>query len=55
MANIRNYKHIRGFSRDELTDFLTGNAASLIEEEALAVLENANVTSAMCQPLSHRT
>src|SRR5437763_547911 len=49
MANIRNYRHIRGFSRDELTAFLTTNATSLIEEEALAVLENPNVTSAMCQ------
>jgi hypothetical protein len=52
MASIRNYKHIRGFSRDELTDFLAGNAASLIEEEALAVLENPNVTSAMCQAIA---
>lgn len=52
MANVRNYRHIRSFSRDELADFLAGNAASLIEDEALAVLENPNVTPAMCQAIA---
>jgi hypothetical protein len=52
MADIRNCKRIRSFSRDELTDFLTGNVASLLEDEAIAVLENPNVTTAMCQTIA---
>ena len=52
MANVRNCKQIRSFSRDELTDFLNGNVTSLIEDEAVAVLENPNVTSAICQSIA---
>lgn len=52
MANIRNYRHIRSFSRDQLAAFLSENVASLVEEEALAVLENPNVTTAMCQAIA---
>jgi len=52
MADVRNCKHIRTFSRDDLTDFLTRNAASLVEDEAVAVLENPNVTPAMCQAIA---
>jgi hypothetical protein len=52
MANVRNCKHIRSFSRDELTDFLAGSLASLVEDEAVAVLENPNVTPAMCQAIA---
>ncbi|HEV7425825.1 MAG TPA: hypothetical protein VGQ46_05620 [Thermoanaerobaculia bacterium] len=52
MANDRNCKHLRSFSRDALTEFLTRNGASLIEEEAVAVLENPNVTPAMCQAIA---
>ncbi|MEA2337124.1 MAG: hypothetical protein QOE82_1131 [Thermoanaerobaculia bacterium] len=52
MLNVRNCKHIRSFSRDELTAFLAANAGSLVEDEAIAVLDNLNVTSAMCQTIA---
>jgi hypothetical protein len=48
-----NYQRIRGFSRDELSAFLSENAASLVEEEALAVLDNPYVTPRMCQVIAH--
>jgi len=52
MASPRNYKHIRSFSREELSAYLAENAASLIEEEALAVLDNPYATSRICQAIA---
>jgi hypothetical protein len=52
MHHLPDYRHIRGFSRDELADFLSENIASLIEEEALAVLDNPYVTPSMCQAIA---
>ena len=48
----RNFKRIRSFSRDELSAFLSETAASLLEEEALAVLDNPYVTSRICQSVA---
>jgi hypothetical protein len=53
MQHPPDYKHIRGFSHDELSAFLSENAVSLLEEEALAVLDNPFVTSRMCQTIAH--
>jgi hypothetical protein len=53
MQHLPDFRHIRSFSRDELSAFLSENGASLVEEEALAVLDNPYVTSRMCQAIAH--
>jgi hypothetical protein len=40
------------FSSTELAGFVAANAASLLEDEALAVLDNAHCTAAICQMLA---
>lgn len=52
MSQHQNFKQIRGFSREELSEFLSKNLASLIEEEALAVLGNPYITPRMCQAIA---
>ncbi len=51
MSNAPNYKNILSFSRDELRRFVSENLA-LLEEEALAVLDNPYVTAEMCQAIA---
>jgi len=43
---------IKTFSRDALAAFVADNIAHLFEEEALAVLENRNVTPQICQQIA---
>ncbi|MGA8808339.1 MAG: hypothetical protein WB973_10715 [Thermoanaerobaculia bacterium] len=43
---------IRRFSSTELAGFVVTNAASLLEDEALALLDNAHCTAAVCQTLA---
>jgi hypothetical protein len=43
---------IRRFSSAELAAFVAANAASLLEDEALALLDNAHCTAAVCQTLA---
>jgi hypothetical protein len=44
--------HLKSLSRDELADFLAENLAHLVEDEALAVLENPYVTPKVCQAIA---
>jgi hypothetical protein len=43
---------IRRFSSAELAAFVAANGASLLEDEALALLDNAHCTAAICQVLA---
>ncbi|MEA2327106.1 MAG: hypothetical protein QOE68_2065 [Thermoanaerobaculia bacterium] len=43
---------IRRFSSTELAAFVAANAASLLEDEALAMLDNAHCTAAICGALA---
>ncbi|MEA2329010.1 MAG: hypothetical protein QOE68_3969 [Thermoanaerobaculia bacterium] len=43
---------IRRFSATELSVFVTENVSSLLEDEALAVLDNTYCTAAVCQALA---
>ncbi len=52
MQPFPDYKRIRNFSRDELSRFLAENGASLVQEEAHAILENPYVTPDMCQTIA---
>lgn len=47
------FRHIKMFTRDELSDFVRENVRALLEDEALAVLENPYVTPAICQQIAH--
>lgn len=40
---------IRSYTRDQLTGFVAENLSSLLEDEALAVLDNIHCSSALCQ------
>lgn len=42
-------KRLKELSRDELTDFVVANVKHLLEEEALAVLDNPFITTKVCQ------
>lgn len=52
MSKNQNFKQIGSFSREELSEFLSKNGTSLVEEEALAVLGNPYVTPGMCQVIA---
>lgn len=52
MSQHQNFKQIGSFSREELSEFLSKNLASLLEEEALAVLGNPFVTPSMSQAVA---
>jgi hypothetical protein len=52
MDHLRHTQHIRTFPPDQLADFLAENLASLVEEEALAALENPHVTAKICQAMA---
>jgi len=52
MSDIRNCKQIRGFPPDGLAAFLSENAGALLEDEALAVLDNPHATSAICDAIA---
>src|SRR5882724_13300407 len=52
MDRASHSRHIRSLSREELSTFLFDNLASLIEEEALAVLDNPNVTTQICTAIA---
>jgi hypothetical protein len=45
-------KHIRALPREELLQFVQENVRSLLEDEALAVLDNPYVTPPMCQQIA---
>ena len=47
------FRHIKMFTRDELSDFVRENVRALLEDEALAVLENPYVTPSICQQIAH--
>lgn len=51
----RKHASIKSLSRDALADFVAENLAHLFEEEALAVLENRNVTPQICQQIARST
>jgi len=42
-------RRLKELSRDELTDFVVANVKHLLEEEALAILDNPFVTTKVCQ------
>jgi hypothetical protein len=46
------FKHIKSLSRDELLEFVKENVRNLLEDEALAVLDNPYVTPAICQTVA---
>jgi hypothetical protein len=46
---MNTWKHIKSFSREELSQFVKENVRNLMEDEALAVLDNPYVTPAICQ------
>jgi hypothetical protein len=43
---------LKSFSRDDLTGFVSENVRTLTEEEALAVLENPNLTPKLIQKIA---
>src|SRR5438105_12796331 len=45
-------RRIREFSREDLTRFVSENVRQLLEDEALAVLDNRYVTPAICQSIA---
>src|SRR5579863_3799719 len=50
---MASFRHIKMFTRDELSDFVKENVRALLEDEALAVLDNPYVTPAICQQIAH--
>jgi hypothetical protein len=52
MDLLRHSRHIRTLSRDGLAEFLFENLTSLLEEEAVAVLENPHLTAPVCQAMA---
>lgn len=46
-------KRLEQLSREELTHFVAENGKHLLEEEALAVLDNPFVTPGVCQAIAH--
>src|SRR6266852_5478032 len=49
---MNNATPIKSFSRDELSHFVKENVRNLLEDEALAVLENPYLTPAICQNIA---
>src|SRR6266446_5784075 len=49
MSSLR---RIEGFPRDELLQFVQENVRHLLEDEALAVLDNPYVTPLICQQIA---
>jgi hypothetical protein len=49
---MNTWTHIKSLPRDELLQFVKENAGNLLEDEALAVLDNPYVTPAICQVLA---
>jgi hypothetical protein len=45
-------RHIKALPREELLHFVKENVRSLLEDEALAVLDNPYLTSAICQTIA---
>src|SRR5881628_321317 len=45
-------KTIKSLPREELSHFVKENVRNLLEDEALAVLDNPYVTTAVCQTIS---
>jgi hypothetical protein len=52
MSNVWKCKQIRGFPPEQLAAFFAENAAALLEDEALAVLDNPHVTPAIAQAIA---
>jgi hypothetical protein len=46
-------KHLKSLNREELLQFVKENARNLIEDEALAVLENPYITPPICQTIAN--
>jgi len=49
---LNGVKRIQDFPREELLDFVKENVRQLLEDEALAVLDNPYVTPAICQQIA---
>lgn len=49
---MNSLKHIQSLPREELVDFVKENVRQLIEDEALAVLDNPYVTPSICQQIA---
>lgn len=47
------FRSIKMFTRDELSEFVKENLRNLLEDEALAVLENPYITPSICQQIAH--
>lgn len=45
--------HLKSLSRDDLAVFVKENVRTLLEDEALAVLDNPYVTPSICQAIAH--
>ena len=45
-------QHLKSLRREELVDFVKENVRQLLEDEALAVLDNPYVTPAICQAIA---
>jgi len=52
MAPSPTIEAIRRFSSKEIAAFVAANGASLLEDEALAILDNTHCTAAVCQILA---
>src|SRR2546430_8459277 len=49
---MNQWKHIKSFTREELSNFVKDNVLNFLEDETLAVLENPYVTPAICQAIA---
>src|SRR5438105_13735870 len=49
---MNQWKHIKSFTREELSNFVKDNVRNFLEDETLAVLENPYVTPAICQAIA---
>src|SRR5437016_3291748 len=52
MPFLGNVNDIKSLSRDALAQFVADNVASVFEDEALAILDNRNCTSAICSQIA---
>ncbi len=50
---MSSYKHLKSLGREELLHFVKENVLNLLEDEALAVLDNPYLTPAICQQIAN--
>jgi hypothetical protein len=52
MSVAPSFREIKSLTREELSNFVKENVRSLLEDEALAVLDNPYITPALCQTMA---